>query len=288
MRAFRSPLVAVVAAGVAVLAAAAPRANGDVTPRERIAVVEFEPGALRYRPAGDFQRGGRAIDAPAQVARIDEPFAVMATQVSQRDYARCAAERACPALKGKLAADLPVVGVSWLDATAYAAWLSRKTGEDWGLPTDVEWAYAAGARFHDDAVAQGGGASDAQRWLAKFDQESARAEQPKAPQPFGHFGANARGLLDLSGNVWEWTDTCYERVALDAAGAPSGAATRNCHVRVLEGDHRMFMSDFIRDGLTGGCSVGAPPANLGMRLVRHPPSALRRARRAFDEFVASL
>jgi hypothetical protein len=41
-------------------------------------------------------------------------------------------------------------------------------------------------------------------------------------------------------------------------------------VRFLEGRHRTPMSTFIRDGRSGGCSVGAPPDNLGFRLVREP------------------
>jgi hypothetical protein len=44
--------------------------------------------------------------------------------------------------------------------------------------------------------------------------------------------------------------------------------TENCGVRVVEGEHRTYVTDFIRDARAGGCAVGAPPANLGFRLVR--------------------
>ena len=44
--------------------------------------------------------------------------------------------------------------------------------------------------------------------------------------------------------------------------------TENCGVRVVEGRHRTYVSDFIRDARGGGCAVGAPPSNLGFRLVR--------------------
>ena len=113
----------------------------------------------------------------------------MTSAVSQRDYARCVADGACAKLKGvdETAANLPVVGVNWRDATAYAAWLSRQTGEDWRLPSDVEWAYAAGGRFHDDAIPESDGDSYVKQWLAKFDQEAARetqAEAAAAVRPF--------------------------------------------------------------------------------------------------------
>jgi formylglycine-generating enzyme required for sulfatase activity len=279
MRALALALVVVVA-GAAVLGlagVAAPR--GDRAAARDIAVVALPAGAFDYRLAGDFTRDGLPTNGPLVRVAIDAPFDIMAHQVSQRDYARCVAEAACPKLSGpaRTAANLPVVGVSWRDATAYAAWLSRRAGEDWRLPTDVEWAYAAGERFRDDPIVESASDDYAQRWLERFDQDSARADLPKAPQPFGRFGANAKGVVDLAGNVWEWTDACYERRSLDAAGAPTGPVTRNCGVRVIEGGHRMAMSDFIRDGLTGGCSVGQPPTNLGIRLVRHRPSAWRRA-----------
>jgi len=84
----------------------------------------------------------------------------------------------------------------------------------------------------------------------------------------GAFGANEYGLLDLSGNVWEWTNTCFIRQSLGANGKPVGASTTNCGVRVVEGEHRTFVTDFIRDARGGGCAIGKPPSNLGFRLVR--------------------
>ena len=89
----------------------------------------------------------------------------------------------------------------------------------------------------------------------------------------GSFGANENGIFDLAGNVWEWTNTCFiHRTVKDA---DAGASTANCGVRVVEGRHRTYMTDFIRDPRTGGCAVGKPPSNLGFRLVREsalPPS----------------
>jgi formylglycine-generating enzyme required for sulfatase activity len=287
MRALRYALIGAVLASAALAGVAAPRPAPEA---DGVRVVTIAPGAFRYRLSGDFERDGRTVEAPLRDERFAEPFAIMAEPVSQRDYARCVADGGCARLKAvdPGAANLPVVGVNWRDATAYAAWLSRRTGEDWRLPSDAEWAYAAGERFHDDAVAAGAGDDYAKRWLAKFDQEASRAAGPKAPQPFGAFGVNERGVGDLSGNVWDWTDSCYERRALDDKGAPKETLTRNCRVRIVEGGHRAYISDFIRDSRTGGCSVGLPPTNLGIRLVRHRDNPLSIALRAVRDAFARL
>ena len=97
------------------------------------------------------------------------------------------------------------------------------------------------------------------------------APQPKAPQPFGRFGLNGRGVADLSGNVWEWTDSCYERRAVDAGGE-ARLLTRNCRARALEGEHRTFMSDFIRDARRRRL-LGRPAADQ----PRLPPGAPSRS-----------
>jgi formylglycine-generating enzyme required for sulfatase activity len=255
----------------------------------RPAVATLQPGWFAYRPLGDYESNGRVIDAPARATRLDAPLDVMVEPVSQAEYARCVAAAACPKLKSvdPAAENLPVVGVSWLEATAYAEWYAAKTGEDWRLPTDEEWAYAAAERFRGEPPRIASGDDFARRWLAKFDADSALARQPKAPQPFGHFGLDTLGVADLAGNVWEWTNSCYERRSVEAGGE-ARLLTRNCRVRALEGEHRTFMSDFIRDGVTGGCSVGPPPTNLGFRLVRAHASAVARMLSGVGALFAAL
>jgi formylglycine-generating enzyme required for sulfatase activity len=162
-------------------------------------------------------------------------------------------------------ADLPAVGLSHDDALAYAGWLSAETGRVWRLPTDREWALAAGSRYRDDALTEVSDPDDpSRRWIALYDAESAGAEAlSPEPRPAGTFGTNEHGLRDLSGNVWEWTSTCYVRHRVD-----TGSETANCGIRIAEGRHRAYMAGFFRDPKAGACSVGIPPANLGVRLVR--------------------
>ena len=109
--------------------------------------------------------------------------------------------------------------VSWRDADAYATWLSRRTGYTYRLPTDEEWAYAAGSRYQDDGLPVDD-SDPSKRWIARYEREAdlKKSEIDGAVRPIGAFGTNENGLLDVAGNVWEWTNTCFVRTALDEAG----------------------------------------------------------------------
>jgi formylglycine-generating enzyme required for sulfatase activity len=246
--------------------------------------VDVAPRVFAYRLAGDFSQTDQSVDAPLVAVARTSVLHIMKQQVTEADYDRCVAETKCMArtpLEG-FDPNLPAVLVSWQDATAYATWLSAKTGEIWRLPTDEEWVFAAGSRFHDDALSVAASRDPSVRWLARYEKESEQDALNQRPRPTGAFGANEYGLLDLSGNVWEWTNSCFIRQSLDAKGRPAGASTANCGVRVVEGEHRTYVTDFVRDARGGGCTVGKPPSNLGFRLVREDKgiasiaSALRR------------
>jgi formylglycine-generating enzyme required for sulfatase activity len=264
------PLVMLAAAGFAgpfAMQTGMPAKIGSGAGVEQPALIELQSGSVRYRVAGDFTRGGKPAEAPLITARIEHPIGIMTAQVTAAEYQRCVAESACkPPGSATAAMDRPVVQVSWHDANDYATWLSRRTGVSFRLPTDEQWAYAAASRWRDDGVAVD--ASDpSRRWLARYEREAKlkdASDGPTVPQPVGSFGANENGLVDLAGNVWEWTSTCFTRVALDETGR---APTVNCGVRVVEGQHRSYVTDFIRDARAGGCAAGIPPTNLGFRLV---------------------
>ena len=233
-------------------------------------LVELRPGTFAYRASGEFTRDGKPVNAPIANVSIARSLSIMSRQVSVADYQRCVDARACPPVVQDAAPpDRPVIKVNWQDANLYAAWLSRQTAMSFRLPTDEEWAYAAAGRFGDDAVPDSTLDGDpGRRALANYALHETRAAGiDKVPQPIGSFGANENGLLDIAGNVWEWTQSCYVRVVLDAQGDVA-ATTVNCGIRIAEGRHRAYVIDFIRDPRGGGCSGGTPPSNLGFRLVR--------------------
>jgi formylglycine-generating enzyme required for sulfatase activity len=270
--AFKLKLALLAAAGFATPLAVTPwLASRDATLNDRQAMVELHPGGVAYRVAGDFTRAGRQAEAPLLQLRFDRPPSIMQHQVSSGDYQACVDDSGCrPAPAGTVVrADTPAVQISWRDASAYALWLSNKTGEQYRLPTDAEWAFAAGRLYKDDGL-PADSSDPSKRWIARYERESDRdLSVGGEPRPFGSFGINEQGLQDIGGNVWEWTSTCFVRTALDRSGTAQSQNT-NCGVRVVEGQHRAYVTDFIRDAKAGGCAVGIPPNNLGFRLVREP------------------
>jgi len=134
----------------------------------------------------------------------------------------------------------PVVNVSWNDARAFIAWLTRKEGRSYRLPTEAEWEYACRAgtttRYFcgDDpeSLAAVGNIADG----------TLKARYPKLgtirardgyiyTAPVGRFQPNAFGLYDLHGNVWEWCSDgydgrYYEASPLEYPPGPAGASLR--------------------------------------------------------------
>ena len=265
----RTPVAAAALAAMAVALEPPVRPGApDLRRGDLLDLVELAPAALSWRPGGDFSRAGAPAAAPVVTERIPG-LAVMRRQVSATDYGSCVAAGACAPPDRPSDADQPVVGVSFRDATAYAQWLSRRTGQRLRLPSDAEWAHAAGSRFAGDALPEPAASNPGQRALAAYEAQTSRDEPDRAPKPSGSFGINEKGLYDLAGNVWEWTQTCFSRSMLDSRNGVV-AVMVSCGVRVVEGRHRAYVADFIRDPRAGGCSVGTPLANLGFRLVRGP------------------
>lgn len=233
-------------------------------------MVQLHPAPFAHRLDGDWQQGGWPVDAPVETVSIPAAVEIMALPVSTAEWLACVADGACTAPGGPTdRPDLPVTGVSWIDATAYAAWMSDRTGDTWRLPSDVEWAQAAAELFRDDALGVKSDPSNpAVLWLAEYGRESARSRNlDREVRPVGSLNVNALGVHDIGGAVWEWTSTCLRRVEVDGNGAILRQSD-SCGIYIAEGLHRAAIADFVRDPKSGGCSVGVPPANLGFRLVR--------------------
>src|SRR6185437_1498003 len=159
-------------------------------------------------------------------------FKIGRAPVTRAEFALCAAAGECRdcLAPGTDEPHLPMTGVSWHDAQDYTAWLRSRTGEYYRLPSEAEWEYAARA-----------GATTDYPWGAAIGRNHANcvgcgsAWEGIGPAPVASFPANAFGLHDVVGNVWQWTADCWYS---DFSSAPSDGAARDdfaCQSRVLRG-----------------------------------------------------
>ena len=111
--------------------------------------------------------------------------------------------------KEKAQANEPVRFVTQNDAARYALWLGRD------LPTEIEWEYAAKAGGLEDTPLHQAPTDHQQRpianyWQGEFPFQNLKQDQFESVAPVGCFQANAFGIYDQIGNVWEWTNSVYQ------------------------------------------------------------------------------
>jgi formylglycine-generating enzyme required for sulfatase activity len=179
-------------------------------------------------------------------------------EVTLRDWAACHAEGGCTLALADPGAgpDFPATGISYLDAQEYLAWINARSGPDYRLPSKAEW-YAIAAEVlpeTPDPIFT----EPELRWASAYLVEAPKID--RALHPTGDFSTSTAGLVDLDGNVWEWTQDCYD-------SDENRTDPKNCPAFVLGGVHEAILSFLVRDPASGGCAAGLPPAHLGMRLV---------------------
>ena len=191
-------------------------------------------------PSGSFmmgspvdEKGRYDNEGPQHRVTISKPFAVGKYEVTVGQFEEFVNETKHPndewrnLVLFEQSANHPVVNVSWEDAKAYTEWLSAKTGQNYRLLSEAEWEYAARA-----------GTTTVYHFGANVTHEQANyGDANQGTVIVGSYPANAFGLYDMHGNVWEWMEDCWHD---DYNGAPSDgrAWTINCYDedgRVLRG-----------------------------------------------------
>lgn len=205
-------------------------------------------------PAGSFMMGSDRKDdeKPIHKVTVNYEFYMGKYEVTQEQYESVTGSnpssfKNCP--------KCPVESVSWEDAQEFIRKLNAKNdGYKYRLPTEAEWEYAARAGTTGDFY----GNLDSIAW---YDGNS-----DGKTHPVGQKQANAFGLYDMSGNVWEWCQDWYSDYPSGAVTNPTGATSGS--YRVLRGGGWFYVAVFLRSAIRFGYPPWERSYDLGFRVVR--------------------
>ena len=217
-------------------------------------------------PSGEFMMGSPEDDpdkepneTPQHRVRITRPFYLGVHEVTQAQYEKVMGEN--PArFEGPA---LPVIMVSWNDATAFCAKLSKTDARfDYRLPTEAEWEYAC--RAGTTTRYSCGDELDPQyAWFG-----GAGGNGDEKTHPVGQKRPNGWGLYDMHGNVWEWCQDWWDAgyyanlPSDDPAGPPRGS------FRVLRGGGWVGLPGYCRSASRGRSAPGNRYDFLGFRVAQ--------------------
>lgn len=247
--------------------------------RDRLSDGSESP-AMVVIPAGSFVQGSPETEegrlnneGPRRTVRLRQ-FAIGQTEVTFADYDRFATAtgRAKPADEGWGRGRRPVINVSWRDALAYAEWLSTETGEQYRLPSESEWEYAARA----GTVGPYSFAGMISPGKANYDSNHGYAGSSIVPDGYrgktveaGSLPANPWGLHEVHGNVGEWVQDCandgyYHEAPTDGSAWMSG----DCERRVLRSASWGNRPRWLRSARRNWYALNDRDAGTGFRLAR--------------------
>lgn len=200
-------------------------------------------------PAGRFLMGDLSgtVDSnkrPVHEVTIAAPFAVGKYEVTFDEWDACVAAGGCtyrPGDHGWGRGNRPVIDVSWNDVQKYVQWLSRETGKVYRLLSEAEWEYVARA-----------GSATNYPWGDALGTNQANCDgcgsrwDAKRTAPVGSFEANAFGVFDIGGNVWEWVEDCWNDSYRGAPSDSSAWTIGDCGRHVVRGGSWNNLPRYLR------------------------------------------
>ncbi len=215
-------------------------------------------------PAGSFDMGsdkGESDEKPVHRVTIARPFALGKTEVTQEQW--YAVMGSDPSYFTGCGDTCPVEQVSWNDAQTFIKKLNAMTGKRYRLPTEAEWEYACRAGGQMEYC--GSDNADNVSWNTL----NSGGFFFNTPHAVATKHANAFGLYDMSGNVWEWVEDNYHE---NYEGAPTdGSAWEGGSMRVLRGGSWGKDPKFGRATARSKFASNYRDFSYGLRLARDLP-----------------
>jgi len=168
----------------------------------------------------------------------------------------------------------PVACISWSDAQAYAAWLARRSGRRYRLPTEAEWEYAARAgtqtqySFGNDKA----GLCDHGRFAdsgTPFPWRSGCGRDTASPIPVGQLMPNPWGIFDMHGNVWERVEDCWTENTseIPTDGSAFWPSEGSCRAGVMRGGSWANPPQLLRSAARRRVPMSAHDSHVGFRVA---------------------
>ena len=175
--------------------------------------------------------------------------------------------------------DLPVIHVSWRDASEYAQWLAAQTGRSYRLPSEAEFEYAlrAGSQSRywwgdgsptepvENLTGDGDISPTNTRWSVAFPRYS---DGFWGPAPAASLQANPFGLYDMGGNLMHWTEDCWHDSFVRAPTDGSAWVNPGCELRVIRGGSWSSTPDMSRSAWRVSGAEDSTDMRLGFRVAR--------------------
>ncbi len=233
-------------------------------------------------PGGCFMMGSpadepeRDSDEGPQHEVCVPSFEIGQREVTFADWDVCVLDQGCvkdPSDAGWGRGNRPVINISWDDVQEYLRWLNRLTGEQYRLPTEAEWEYAA--RAGTTTPFSTGNCIDTSQanYDGTFDYAKCSADTGVnlgQTVPTGSYPPNPWGLFDMHGNVSELTDDCWNEGFEDAPADGSAWMDGNCAQRVMRGGSWHGYAGYMRSAYRCRVGCGFAHRSIGFRLARTP------------------
>ncbi len=225
-------------------------------------VTKIQPSTFEM---GDLQNIGDDNEKPVHTVTVPTGFYISSYEVtfSQYDLFANSTNRPLPSDNGWGRGNRPVINVSWFDAKAYTNWLTEQTGENYRLPTEIEWEFSIRANssssfWYGDSVNSGYSVCDGcgSQW------------DGKSTAPVGSLLSNPLGLFDMHGNVAEWVEDCYHDNYVNAPTSNTIWSSGNCDSRVLRGGSWFDIPRVGRSSTRYRAEPNLKASNWGFRVTR--------------------